>query len=1420
MSDSKLFVMLRIAALTLALLSEARQLHAQNVNWTKVFGSNSNDLITSVRANSNGGYTLSGKQYFPLLASGQWMYLMEMSDTGDSIRQQGTLQTLLSGRPVAIKTSDSGYAMAYQENCGDISFELAKFTPYMSWEWQKTYSNSVFNTSYDMLQTLAGGYVISGETSAGGINSECFVVAANGSGNEQWRRIFGGGPAWEWIQSVTQASDGSFYVAGGATNYYSEMNYNQDVLIARISSSGSLLWRKTYGSSGDENANDIVCTSDGGCLVVGKTSSSGLARFGSYDIWLLRTNANGDTLWTTAFGGHNKDQGISVVEYDPNTILVYGQTESFGYGGSDLFLVATDALGKGKWARWYGGTLAEEAWEADGGIDGSLLMGGSTKSFGNGGSDNYLVNVGVSPRLNNAAPILADLSDLTVSEGDYAQFIVTGTDLDGDPISIRLLYKYTGMTFSDSHDGTGIFSWTPSYQQSGIWTTKFIASDGLLADTETVAITVLESTPNATLQIVDSQDQPVQQKTFELIELANNYSQLFGQNPSTAELQQVEIVTDENGYATAPDDFQTGNVIRVTKKLANQESDRHPQEFSNFYTLSVDNGEIDDLGNGVTYDVLSGQSHQVVKLKRTFAEYHLVVSVEWDAPQEYLTSVLDGLKLTSNYLSDVTDGQAYISKVLIADNKQHWNECDIRIKARNDFTPYNAAYQGMLWEGRILGIPFQDNYVLTPRKWFGGPLASINGSYSEGSPLDLSSSRDFRTKAHELGHYLFGFFDEYECIDCDILSFLCGRPYQCTGDYLSYNFGFMDFHYATDENGASQEPWASEMSSDFRYPNPSYQHTVQYTFGNSCWRSLQDRFEGDYDGIYADIITPMDRFVGSGSSYVMGPNNSAETPNYNVGAYLNGTEIQNNQEGGGEVTVVVANEVGALLPQIEVRCGNIEQGKTGTIEHETLGRIRCLGAKVGDKIRGSGFSQTINESNWHSGFIIVNQGLIAESISSQELALQLSTLSDSVTAVLMGDGSSGQMTSHLYSPLGQALAPQAMIVGDPEIPIPMSWQEDHYEFVVPTPTANDGILQIEGVDESGVPLLFDIHYSRANLSDSALAPVVFSRDQNASLFLGPQFSSEQSVLLLSSAFPTPKSGLDSASVRIGECLTAISSSDFPEETQLTIRYADDRLDTTLQFPNWEERIRMYMWSESANAWLQTNSVVEEGAQTVTAEISQQGTYCLFTSPQTCIDSDGDGYGDPQYADNMCPDDNCPGVSNPSQDDYDSDRIGDACDDCNNIHPTLANGDSVVVRPQTYWSWTPNIVDPDDEDQKITFVSYPDSLLVDEAADSIYGFAPRFDIISEQIVFKVEDACNVDTLSFWFEVYSCGDADASHRIDIGDAVYVVAYIFAGGAAPQPRGSGDPNCDGKINITDAVYLINYIFGGGQVPCAACL
>ncbi len=136
-------------------------------------------------------------------------------------------------------------------------------------------------------------------------------------------------------------------------------------------------------------------------------------------------------------------------------------------------------------------------------------------------------------------------------------------------------------------------------------------------------------------------------------------------------------------------------------------------------------------------------------------------------------------------------------------------------------------------------------------------------------------------------------------------------------------------------------------------------------------------------------------------------------------------------------------------------------------------------------------------------------------------------------------------------------------------------------------------------------------------------------------------------------------------------------------------------------------------------------------------------------------------------------DNCPGQMNIDQLDSDGDDIGDACDNCplgDNPLQEESDGDGVG-----------------------------------DACD----LCPGFDDAIDEDENGIPDDCD----------YICGDANGDRQVNIGDAVFLINFIFNSGAAPDPLQAGDANCDFSTNIGDAVYLINFIFNAGPEPCAEC-
>jgi hypothetical protein len=175
------------------------------------------------------------------------------------------------------------------------------------------------------------------QTADGGyvIAGECdgcfYFFKTDPQGNTLWYNMDSIGT----VQSILQTNDGGFILVG-----YTIDDWNMfDVYLARSDSDGNILWTREYGGGCDDVANSIQQTSDGGYIITGHTESFGP---GFEDVWLLRTDASGETLWTETYGGITADIGNNVQQTVDGGYIIVGSTASFGAGGSDIYIIKTE----------------------------------------------------------------------------------------------------------------------------------------------------------------------------------------------------------------------------------------------------------------------------------------------------------------------------------------------------------------------------------------------------------------------------------------------------------------------------------------------------------------------------------------------------------------------------------------------------------------------------------------------------------------------------------------------------------------------------------------------------------------------------------------------------------------------------------------------------------------------------------------------------------------------------------------------------------------------------------------------------------------------------------------------------------------------------------------------------------------------
>ena len=148
--------------------------------------------------------------------------------------------------------------------------------------------------------------------------------------------------------AIQQTSDGGYIIAGATSTVEGE---DDDVFLIKTDENGDTLWTKTFGGVSSDVGYAIQQTKDDGYIIAGKTESFGA---GQSDIWLIKIDTHGDTLWSKTFGGISKDYGYFVEQTTDGGYTIAGETSSFGAGGDDVWLIRTDSGGDTLWTTTFG----------------------------------------------------------------------------------------------------------------------------------------------------------------------------------------------------------------------------------------------------------------------------------------------------------------------------------------------------------------------------------------------------------------------------------------------------------------------------------------------------------------------------------------------------------------------------------------------------------------------------------------------------------------------------------------------------------------------------------------------------------------------------------------------------------------------------------------------------------------------------------------------------------------------------------------------------------------------------------------------------------------------------------------------------------------------------------------------------------
>ena len=214
-------------------------------------------------------------------------------------------------------------------------------------------------------------------------NINAFIVKLNYKGKVVWQR-----DNFEDEKSSVPfiaVLGKSILIAGQKSTIY---NGNGDAWIALLNKDGEKVWEDSFGGRGADGGNDVLGTSDGGYISVGYTNAYGS---GKNDVWIIKTDFNGEKQWSRVYGGKLDDYGWGVTESDDGGYVIAGETFSFGSGQSDIYLLKIDSNGNMKWNTTFGGLAEDVAYSVVNSNDGGFIVAAQTKSYGKGGSDGMIV---------------------------------------------------------------------------------------------------------------------------------------------------------------------------------------------------------------------------------------------------------------------------------------------------------------------------------------------------------------------------------------------------------------------------------------------------------------------------------------------------------------------------------------------------------------------------------------------------------------------------------------------------------------------------------------------------------------------------------------------------------------------------------------------------------------------------------------------------------------------------------------------------------------------------------------------------------------------------------------------------------------------------------------------------------------------
>ncbi len=223
-------------------------------------------------------------------------------------------------------------------------------------EWQQFYGSFHNEQGFGVVSCKDGGFGVVGFTKSLDDFGDVYFVKADKNGEKLWENNFGTRFV-DYGFNLIENNVGEFILIGTQGGFYNPTrtdftNHDADILIIKTNNRGEEVWYKTYGGSSHDWAKDIIAAPGGGYFISGSTQTYGA---GSFDVFLMKIDEDGNELWMKTFGGADYEYGEKVRLGVDGNLYITATSASFSDNSKpDHFIIKTDQNGDEIWSKTFG----------------------------------------------------------------------------------------------------------------------------------------------------------------------------------------------------------------------------------------------------------------------------------------------------------------------------------------------------------------------------------------------------------------------------------------------------------------------------------------------------------------------------------------------------------------------------------------------------------------------------------------------------------------------------------------------------------------------------------------------------------------------------------------------------------------------------------------------------------------------------------------------------------------------------------------------------------------------------------------------------------------------------------------------------------------------------------------------------------